>query len=106
MPEQISSLNIFVYNNSQAFPVENAEVSIFDPQANQQVFSGNSDAEGKLPPVFLSTPPLEYSLSPNLGQPFSEWNVSAVFPNGNVTQVFNIQLYPETDAILNIINQN
>lgn len=106
MPEQLSSLSIYAYRNSSAFPVENVQITLSDPNTDQEVFAAETNAEGKVPPVLLSTPPIELSLNPNMGQPFSTWNVEAQFPDGSIIQVFGVQTYPETNALLEIINRD
>lgn len=102
---QISALDISAYNNSVALPVQGVEISVFDTSNNQEIYNDETNAEGKISPVLLSTPPIELSLTPNSGKPFSTWNVTAVFPDGNVIQIFGVQTYPETTAILQIISK-
>ena len=72
-PTDTGSLQVNVVSAENNFPIRDAEVSIAykgDPEST--VESTNTNSSGQTGEIRLAAPPLEYSLSPGLTQPYSE----------------------------------
>ena len=69
-------LEIRVNTRIQARPVSGARVTVSytgDPQnVSEELIT---DGDGRTETLDLATPPLEYSLEPNVNQPYSEYTV-------------------------------
>lgn len=70
------SLMVDVVSSENNFPIQDAEVSISykgDPESTVEKLTTNSS--GQTETVSLSAPPIDYSLSPGLIQPYSEYSL-------------------------------
>lgn len=71
------SLQVDVVSAENNFPISDAEVSIAykgDPESTVEQVTTNSS--GQTEEIRLAAPPLEYSLSPGLTQPYSEYIIT------------------------------
>lgn len=69
-------LQVWVNTRLQGRPIPNARVSISYSGSPQNIIEEvQTDSDGRTPVLDLPTPPLEYSLSPNVNQPYSEYTV-------------------------------
>ena len=69
-------LQVWVNTRLQGRPIPNARVSISYSGSPQKIIEEvQTDSDGRTPVLDLPTPPLEYSLSPNVNQPYSEYTV-------------------------------
>lgn len=69
-------LQVWVNTRLQSRPIPNARVSISYSGSPQNIIEEvQTDSDGRTPVLDLPTPPLEYSLSPNVNQPYSEYTV-------------------------------
>ncbi len=69
-------LQINVVNRFNYAPIQNARITIRytgDPSADGWELT--TDRSGQTEPLALPAPPVEYSLSPGLSQPYSEYNI-------------------------------
>lgn len=69
-------LQVIVRSTLQNRPINRASISISytgDPAATLEQITTNAD--GRSPVLDLPTPPLEYSMSPNQNQPYSEYTI-------------------------------
>ncbi|MDD7740991.1 MAG: peptidoglycan-binding protein [Lachnospiraceae bacterium] len=69
-------LQIWVNSRIQSRPIEGARVSIsYSGEPNRIIEQITTDDNGRTPDLELATPPLEYSLAPNVNQPYSEYTI-------------------------------
>ena len=69
-------LQVWVNTRLQGRPIPNARVSISYSGSPQKIIEEvQTDSDGRTPVLDLPTPPLEYSLLPNVNQPYSEYTV-------------------------------
>ncbi len=96
-------LSVSVFSPTVGRPSQGTAVSIRNTEGNI-VFSGVTDREGRLPSVTLPSPPVELSLTPQEdGTPFSQYDLTAEGENGETTDIRGVQIYSDTQALLNII---
>lgn len=69
-------LQVWVNTRLQGRPIAGAKVSISYSGDPQNILEEvRTDSEGRSPVLDLPTPPVEYSLEPNVNQPYSEYTV-------------------------------
>ncbi len=93
------NLRINVFLNNIGKPAEGALIRVFDQTNNIVLEETRTDSSGQTPTVTLPTPPIDYSMSPDMPRPFNQYNVSVSLPNYIEANIYNVQLYPETTAI-------
>lgn len=96
-------LTTSVFLNSMGMPAAEAQVRIYDPTSTLIVEETRTDASGQMPPITLPAPPIEYSMNPDEGRPFNLFNVSVFLPGFIEANVYNVQIYPDTTAIQQVI---
>lgn len=96
-------LSVSVFSPTVGRPSQGTDVSIRNTEGDI-IFSGSTDNEGRLPSITLPSPPEELSLTPQEdGIPFSQYDVTASGENGEATDIRGVQIYSDTQALLNII---
>lgn len=86
-----------------AIPLENATVSVKGSSIDSSgiIYSLETDSSGLTPRLPLPTPQKSLSQAPNLGVPFSLWNVD-VYCKGFISAKFlNVPVYPEVTSVQN-----
>jgi len=97
------ALQVNAFLNSVGTPAPLASVRITDPDTGRVLEEAKTDAQGKLPPLTLPTPPLDYSLQYGQPRPFNQYNLTVTFPDFQEAAVQNMQLFPSCTAIQNVI---
>ncbi|MCI5649137.1 MAG: peptidoglycan-binding protein [Fusicatenibacter sp.] len=70
------NLQIWVNSRIQSRPIEGAKVSVsYSGEPGRILEQITTDDNGRTPDLELATPPLEYSLAPNVNQPYSEYTI-------------------------------
>ncbi len=92
-----------IYLRNIGTPAENAEVSILNPDTGNVIEQARTNSEGQLPPIRLTTPPIENSQSYNRPRPFNQYNMRVRLTNFYDAVIDNIQIYPNTTAIQNVV---
>lgn len=95
-------LKINVFRENVSKPAQNAEVSILDPDSGRVIEQARTDSEGQLPPVRLTSPPIENSQNYNGERPFNQYNMRVRLSDFNDAVIDNVQIYPDTTAIQNV----
>ena len=93
-------LQVNVVNIQNNFPIRNARVTITysgEPTAPLEELSTN--ASGQTEEVSLAAPPLEYSLRPGEGQPYSDYNIMVEAPGFRPVTVEGTEVLPDATAI-------
>ncbi|MEA4972995.1 MAG: peptidoglycan-binding protein [Candidatus Metalachnospira sp.] len=97
------TLQVSTFLNSIGRPAEGAMVSISDSYTNTLIEEVNTNSAGNIPPIILSTPPLEYSMNYDMPRPFNEYNVKVNFPDYTEANINNVQLFPSATAVQDVI---
>lgn len=95
-------LQVNVFLTDIGKPAEGALVRVTDPNSGQILEEVKTDAQGRIPLVTLSTPPLEYSLQYDLPRPFNQYNLSVTFSGYEDAAVENVQLFPSCISVQNV----
>lgn len=95
-------LRVNTYTDSVGSPAENALVRVIDPDTGAVLEEARTDENGQIPPVTLTTPPLENSLRPDRPRPFNQYNVRISVAGFEEASVDNVQLYPTCTALQNV----
>ncbi len=80
-------------------PIDQATVTISQPGRTTPIEVLTTDNSGQTPVIDLPTPPLDYSLSPDNPQPYSEYSVTVDAPGYERFIVTGSQILPNTTAI-------
>ncbi|MEA4814227.1 MAG: peptidoglycan-binding protein [Oscillospiraceae bacterium] len=88
------NLQINVFRNSRGMPAEGANVYVIDQDSGKTIGEAKTDATGRVPPLTLTAPPLEYSLDPEAPRPFNQYDVTVSFPEYNEAIIKNVQIFP------------
>ena len=97
------TLQVQVTSATGAIPIENARVSIAysgDPESTIEEIT--TDNVGHSPVVSLYAPPLEYSMSPDQPQPYSEFTVRVEAPGFQSVDVSGVEIFSGIRAIQGI----
>lgn len=88
-------LQIYVTSRGSLVPVPNATISIsYTGEPDNIIERVNTDSSGTTEVISLSAPPLEYSLSPGLNQPYSEYNLRIDSPDFDSELISAVQILP------------
>lgn len=97
------TLQVQVTSATGAIPIENARVSIAysgDPESTIEELT--TDNVGHSPVVSLNAPPLEYSMSPDQPQPYSEFTVRVESPGFQSVDVSGVEIFSGVQSIQGI----
>ncbi len=97
------TLQISTFLNSIGRPADGALVSVSDSYTNDIIEEVSTNSNGDIPPLVLETPPIENSMNYDMPRPFNEYNVKVSFPDYTEATINNVQVYPSTTAIQEII---
>ena len=93
-------LQIVVQSTLRNIPIENATIRIsYSGNPNQIIEEVQTDSSGQTPVLDLPTPPLEYSLTPDSPQPYSEYSLQITAPGYEQTDISGTEILPEETAI-------
>ena len=93
-------LQIVVQSTLRNIPIENATIKIsYSGNPNQIIEEVRTDSSGQTPVLDLPTPPLEYSLTPDSPQPYSEYYLQITAPGYEQTDISGTEILPEETAI-------
>lgn len=98
------TLQINVFSRSQYIPITNATVTVrnailAEGNINEQL---GTDSSGQTETISLPAPPLEYSLTPESGMPYGEYNVTVSAPGYETAVLTGTQILPDVKAIQNV----
>ena len=96
------ALRINAYIGSRGTPAAGARVTVSSENNTEISYNAITNESGQGGEIRLPTPPASYSDSADMPRPFNEYNVTAEF-SGEIVLIKNVQLYPDTTAIQNII---
>lgn len=93
-------LQVQVVSIERLVPISNAMIQISykgNPESPLEEVSTN--LSGQTEQVVLPTPPLSYSLSPGIEQPYSEYNLRITAPGFKPLEISGTEILPDTLAI-------
>lgn len=96
-------LQVNAFLGSVGKPAQDVTVRIFPAGERTPVRELITNEVGQIPPVPLPAPPLEYSMSYDQPQPFSEYDVEAVLADYSAVSIRGVQVYPDAAAIQNAV---
>lgn len=101
----VGKLQINVTSEADAFPIENATISIsYTGVPETPIEQLRTDSSGQTETIELDTPPLEYSLNPSIElQPYSEYTLNVSAPGFESLIISGTQLLPEVTAIQDVV---
>lgn len=96
-------LQVNAFSERVGSPAEGALVRVTDPDTGAVLEETRTDMNGKISPITLSTPPLDYSLQPDQPRPFNQYNLTVTLPGFEEASIENVQLYPSCTALQEIV---
>lgn len=86
-------LQIWVNTRVQERPVAGAKVSVAYSGEPQKILEETeTDGDGRTPVFDLPTPPVEYSMEPNVNQPYSEYTIKVEAPGFAAVEITGSEL--------------
>ena len=95
-------LQVNVYNETIALPIENATVRIFTNDYSELLFEEHTDSSGQTPSVFLKAPPLEYSMEFGMPKPYDIYALTINADGFEPVYITGVQLLPLQTALQNV----
>ncbi len=96
-------LKVNITSSLEMVPIENASVGIsFTGSPDSSLEEVKTDSSGQTETIDLPAPPLEYSLTPQEKQPYSEYNISISAPGYESLLISGTQILPDVTALQNI----
>ena len=96
-------LQIRVKQKNSNGPVPGARVSVsYSGDSEGRIEEANTNSSGSIETIDVSTPPLEYSMSPNEAQPYSEVTVTVSAAGYRNITVSGIEVLPDQVSIQDI----
>jgi hypothetical protein len=95
-------LQVSVFRNAQALPVDNARISVLDPSSGEIVTELISNASGQTATVDLAAPPLAYSLEEIEEKPYSEYELMVQAEGFAPVRIRGVQILPRSVAYQDI----
>lgn len=93
-------LQVNVVNIENNFPIKNATVSIsYTGEPDNTIESVSTNNSGQTEQISLSAPPLDYSLTPQDEQPYSEYNLRISAPGFKTAYISGTEILPTVTAI-------
>ena len=83
-------------------PIGAAQVRIMTRGGGNTIEVVRTDSSGRAPLIYLPAPPVEYSMSLEQGQPFSEYDVEVTLEGFESVRVNGVQIYPESTALQDV----
>ena len=102
------TLIVRVYVSQAQIPIEGATVVItgYNPEGKQDLISVQiTDRSGLIQPVWIETPPLQESTSPegvDGGVPFSLCTIWAEHPGYAMLEMEGVQIFPGVETVQNV----
>ena len=97
------ALQINVFLDSVAIPAADAEVTVTEPETGQVLAQSRTDSLGRLEQIPLETPPLEFSMNPDLPRPFNQYNISVTLENHSPVTVNHVQIFPDSTSLQRVV---
>lgn len=98
------SLQINVTSEITSYPIQDATVSIsYTGEPDSTLEQLKTDSSGQTETVDLASPPLEYSLNPQIEeQPYSEYTLQISAPGFEKVSISGAEILPDVKAIQNV----
>ena len=101
MQTSTGGLKVGVYNTSIATPIENANITI-NSSTGEIINKITTDSSGQSSVIYLSAPPVNYSLSPDMPKPFTVYNIIVNAEGFIPAEINGIQIFADIIAIQNV----
>ena len=105
MTDSYGSLSVRTYTAGGAVPIPDARVRILGAQRENEsvLYSLVTDSDGKTEKIYLPTPPLELSETPDpTSSPFALYNLEIDAAGYYPKRIYSVTLFPSTESILPI----
>lgn len=97
------NVQINVFNQNKSTPLSNAKVKVFSNVTGEQIDELYTDQSGKTPTIDLSTPPIEFSLTPEETYiPYSKYNIEVESTDFEPINIYGVQLLSDSNAIQDV----
>lgn len=101
--QSFGSLQVNVTSATNNHPIEDATIQIqFTGNPGPALEEVQTGANGRTTPVDLTTPPLEYSLTPSAPMPYAEYTLTVSAPGFEPVIISGAQILPTRVAIQNV----
>lgn len=93
-------LQVNVVNMINNFPIRNAKISVsYSGTPDNTLEELTTNSSGQSEDIELAAPPLEYSLEPGSGQPYSNYSLRVTAPGFKPTVIEGTEVLPDVTAI-------
>ncbi|QIB68480.1 peptidoglycan-binding protein [Aminipila butyrica] len=95
-------LQINVREENQVRPIDNVKVEVIRRADSTVVEELYTNSSGQTETLELAAPPLEYSLTPESGKPYSEYDLAVSAEGFEPVEIEGVQILPETKSFQNV----
>lgn len=100
--QSFGRLGIKLNSQANSRPIENATIKIsYTGDPTNIIEEVKTNAVGRTPIIELPTPPLDYSLTPEASQPYSEYTLQIDAENFESLTISGSQILPDVTAVQN-----
>lgn len=92
-------LQVNITEKNKANPISDAKIKVIRKYDSTVIEELVTDASGQTETVELGAPPVEYSLDPEGGKPYSEYNLSISADGFESLDIDGVQILPESKAL-------
>ena len=97
---QTGGLRTTVVSSADNHPIENAVVTLsYTGEPDRVIERVSTDSSGQTELVSLDAPPLEYSMSPGINQPYSEYTLTVSADGFEPFDVSGTEILPDTNSV-------
>lgn len=92
-------LQVSVAIEEQAMPISNVKIEVLRKYDSTMVEELYTDSSGQTETVNLGAPPLEFSLNPETGKPYSEYDLTISAEGFETVEIQGVQILPQSKAL-------
>lgn len=92
-------LQVSIFEQERAIPISNAKVEVLRKVDSTVVEELFTDSSGQTESIELGAPPLEFSLTPESGKPYSEYDLNISAEGFEPVNIEGVQILPESRAL-------
>ena len=101
--QSIGTLAINITSILRARPIAGAKITIsYTNFPGNAIETAVTNTIGKITPIELPAPPIDYSMEPSANQPYSEYDITVQAPGYEPVKITGAQILPNVEAIQNI----
>ena len=101
--QSMGTLAVNITSILRARPIAGAKITIsYTNFPGNAIETAVTNTIGKITPIELPAPPIDYSMEPSANQPYSEYDITVQAPGYEPVKITGAQVLPDVEAIQNV----